>query len=129
MYTAILHKHNSFWFSKSQDFARQILVAHTRKLEKINLQPLMFILCPTPISLCLRELINDVVKCTLAFVAHCATFYCHHAYTLFILINGIQFCKKVNYFVLDLIRLCIHCNMGANSSNTGGKMLNSVSGI
>jgi hypothetical protein len=77
MYTAILHKHNSFWFSKSQDFARQIPIAHTRKLEKIHLQPPMIILCPTPISLCLRELINDVVKCTLAFVAHCATFYCH----------------------------------------------------
>jgi hypothetical protein len=37
----------------------------------------MFIMCPTQISLCLRELINDVVKCTLAFVAHCATFYGH----------------------------------------------------
>jgi hypothetical protein len=37
----------------------------------------MFILCPTPISLCLRELINDVVKCISAFMADCATFYCH----------------------------------------------------
>jgi hypothetical protein len=37
----------------------------------------MFILCPTPISLCLEELINDMIKCTLAFVARCATFYFH----------------------------------------------------
>jgi hypothetical protein len=56
-------------------------------------------------------------------------FIAMHAYMLFILINGIQFCKKVNYFVLDLIQLCIHCNMGANFSNTVGKMLNKVSGI
>jgi hypothetical protein len=44
-------------------------------------------------------------------------------------INGIRFCKKVNYFVLDLIRSCIHCNMDATSLNTLGKMLNIVLGI
>jgi hypothetical protein len=45
---------------------------------------------------------------------------------LLIWINGIQFCKKVNYFVLHFMRLCSHCNMGANSFNTVGKLLNIV---
>jgi len=34
LYIVILHIHNNFWYSKSQDFVRQILVTHMRKLEK-----------------------------------------------------------------------------------------------
>jgi hypothetical protein len=34
LYTIILHIQNSFWFSKSWDFAWHILRAHIRKLEK-----------------------------------------------------------------------------------------------
>ncbi len=37
----------------------------------------MCISCPTPISLCLKESIDDVIKCNLAFVARCAAFYYH----------------------------------------------------
>jgi hypothetical protein len=77
LYIVILHIQNNFWFSKSWDFAWHIPRAHTRKLEKLNLLPPMFMMCLAAISICLKKLINHVVKCTLAFAARRATFYCH----------------------------------------------------
>jgi hypothetical protein len=40
-----------------------------------------------------------------------------------------KFSEKVNYFVVGLIQSCIHCNTGATSLITLGKMLNIVLGI
>jgi hypothetical protein len=40
-----------------------------------------------------------------------------------------KFYEKVNYFVVDLIQSCIHCNTGATSLIMLGKMLNIVLGI
>ncbi len=71
-----LHIHNSSWFPNHEILWEKFLL-HTKKLGKINLQPRMVILRPTPISLCLEELINDVIKCTSAFVARCVAFYFH----------------------------------------------------
>jgi hypothetical protein len=60
----------------------------------------MFIMCHASISLCLKKLINYVVKCTLAFIAHCTVFYCHPCIYATYMDIGIQFCKK------EIITLC-----------------------
>jgi hypothetical protein len=64
-----------------------------------NPPPLVFVTCLAPISLCLRKLINHAIKCTLAFASHYTTFSLPSMHIFYLFwINGIPFCKKVDYF-------------------------------
>jgi hypothetical protein len=101
---------------------------HTRKSEKIKSPTPDVYFVPPPISFCSKEL--KMTWLNVLWPSYVAQpFIAIHAYMLFVFINGIQFYEKVNYFVLDLIRLCIHCNTGVNSFNTVRKMSNIVLGI